>query len=312
MKVILSTLCLTLSLMLSVSSYAGFFSLFSKNYTRTQHPIVLVHGLYGFDSLLGMDYFYRVPAALERSGATVYIVTVAGANETEVRGEQLLEQLETLSAVTGHAKFNLIGHSHGSPTSRYVASIRPDLVASVTGIGGTNKGSRTADLMHIIPEDSFAEDIVALFATTLASLIDGVSGGGYEQDAVASFRDLTTAASHAFNEIHPQGIPTSACGEGDYEVNGIRYYSWSGTKPLTNALDLSDMLLGFTSLTFFGEANDGLVSRCSSHLGQVIRDDYRMNHLDETNLLLGLHDILSTDPLTVFRQHANRLKKAGL
>jgi triacylglycerol lipase len=186
------------------------------------------------------------------------------------------------------------------------------LVASVTGIGGTNKGSATADIARFVEPGSIGEDIIGLFATTLAQLIDGISGGGYEQDAIASFRDLTTEASLAFNEIHPQGVPTSDCGEGDYVVNGIRYYSWSGTQQLTNALDISDPLMAIASIPFFFEANDGLVGRCSSHLGMVIRDDYRMNHLDEVNLLLGLHDILSTDPLTVFRQHANRLKQAGL
>jgi triacylglycerol lipase len=310
MRRIFSALLLTV--LFSSTSQAGFFSFFDRNYTKTEHPIVLVHGLFGFDSILGMDYFYRVPQALERSGATVYIVTVAAANETEVRGEQLLAQLETLAAVTGHQKFNLIGHSHGSPTSRYVASVRPDLVASVTGIGGTNKGSATADIASFVEPGSIGEDIIGLFANTLAQLIDGISGGGYEQDAIASFRDLTTEASLAFNEIHPQGVPTSDCGEGDYVVNGIRYYSWSGTQQLTNALDISDPLMAIASIPFFFEANDGLVGRCSSHLGMVIRDDYRMNHLDEVNLLLGLHDILSTDPLTVFRQHANRLKQAGL
>ncbi|HCM06085.1 MAG TPA: lipase, partial [Oceanospirillales bacterium] len=96
-------------------------------------------------------------------------------------------------------------------------------------------------------------------------------------------------------------------------VNGIRYYSWSGAKPTTNFLDPTDLLTGITSLFFSsGVDNDGLVSSCSSRLGMVIRDDFNMNHLDEVNMLLGLHDIWSTDPLTVFRSHANRLKKAGL
>ena len=70
----------------------------------------------------------------------------------------------------------------------------------------------------------------------------------------------------------------------------------------------SDALLGATSIVFLGEKNDGLVSSCSSHLGMVIRDDYRMNHLDEVNQVLGLHDIWSTDPVTLYRQQANRLK----
>ncbi|MNG20982.1 Lactonizing lipase precursor [compost metagenome] len=70
-------------------------------------------------------------------------------------------------------------------------------------------------------------------------------------------------------------------------------------------------MLGATSLTF-SEANDGLVGRCSSHLGQVIRDNYRMNHLDEVNQTFGLTSLFETDPVTVYRQHANRLKNAGL
>ena len=117
-------------------------------YTQTQHPIVLVHGLFGFDTLAGVDYFYGIPHSLTRDGATVYVAQVSAANSTEVRGEQLLEQVETLLAATGATKVNLIGHSHGGPTARYVASVRPDLVASVTSIGGVNKGSKVADLVR--------------------------------------------------------------------------------------------------------------------------------------------------------------------
>ena len=42
-------------------------------------------------------------------------------------------------AATGAAKVNLIGHSHGGPTARYVASVRPDLVGSVSSVAGVNK-----------------------------------------------------------------------------------------------------------------------------------------------------------------------------
>ena len=92
----------------------------------------------------------------------------------------------------------------------------------------------------------------------------------------------------------------------------MRYYSWSGTSPVTNIIDPSDLLLGATALTFNGEANDGLVGRCSSRMGKVIRDNYRMNHLDEVNQTLGLTSLFETDPVTIYRQHANRLKNDGL
>ena len=147
----------------------------------------------------------------------------------------------------------------------------------------------------------------------LAKVIDFLSGANQEQDIIASLGSLTTEQSLMFNVQHPDGVPTSACGEGDYVANGIRYYSWSGTKPGTNIFDPLDIITNVAQFFFpRGVANDGLVSACSSRLGMVIRDDFRMNHLDEVNMLLGLHDIWSTDPLTVFRSHANRLKKAGL
>jgi len=95
-------------------------------------------------------------------------------------------------------------------------------------------------------------------------------------------------------------------------VNGIRYYSWGGTRVLTNIVDILDAPLGLTSLAFQGEPNDGLVGRCSNHLGDVIRDNYRMNHLDSVNQVIGLTYLFETNPKTVFRTHANRLKRAGL
>ncbi|MGV2488489.1 UNVERIFIED_CONTAM: alpha/beta fold hydrolase, partial [Bacillus mycoides] len=87
-------------------------------HTATRHPIVLVHGLFGCDSVLGVDYFYGIPDALRQSGAKVYVAQVSAANSTEVRGEQLLAQVKNILALSGASKVNLIGHSHGGPTIR--------------------------------------------------------------------------------------------------------------------------------------------------------------------------------------------------
>jgi triacylglycerol lipase len=106
-------LTLALALMLATAAHAD-------TYTQTRYPIVLVHGLLGFDSLLGvLDYFNQIPGELRSGGAQVYVVDVSSANSTALRGEQLIAQLETLKALHGSAKFNLIGHSHGGPTARY-------------------------------------------------------------------------------------------------------------------------------------------------------------------------------------------------
>jgi len=104
---LLSTLLLALAILPGSAGAAG--------YTQTKYPIVLVHGLFGFDKLGPVEYFYGIPAALRSGGAQVYVTTVSAANSTEVRGEQLLSQVRQILAATGAAKVNLIGHSHGGP-----------------------------------------------------------------------------------------------------------------------------------------------------------------------------------------------------
>ena len=283
-------------------------------YTQTKYPIVLVHGLFGFDNIGPVEYWYGIPSALRADGAKVYVVQVAAANSTEVRGEQLLTQVKQILAATGATKVNLIGHSHGGPTSRYVASVRPDLVASVSSVGGVNKGSAVADvLLKVAPPGSLSNTVLISITNGLGTVINFLSGGsGLTQNALAAAQSLSTAGTAKFNAAHPAGLPTTACGEGAYTANGVAYYSWSGAQPYTNILDILDPALALTSLAFGGAKNDGLVASCSTHLGKVIRDDYAMNHLDEVNQTIGLTNLFETNPVTIIRQQANRLKNAGL
>lgn len=291
---------------------ASAFCFFNCNYTKTKYPIVLAHGALGFDSLFGLlDYWYGIPSSLASGGAQVYVTSVSQLNATEARGEQLLAQVETVVAVTGKPKVNLIGHSHGGLDVRYVASVRPDLVASVTSVGSPHKGAELADFIAAnIVDGSPSEALLAALGNSLADVLALLSGTSNPQDALAALGSLTSTGTAAFNAAHPQGVPAASCGEGDSRVAGVRYFSWSGTGVLTNVLDVSDPLMGITSL-FCGEANDGLVGRCSSHLGDVIRDNYFQNHLDEVNQLFGLTSFFS-NPKSVFRSHANRLKNKGL
>ena len=297
---------LAIGLMPTPSTAAG--------YTETKYPIVLVHGLFGFDNIGLVEYWYGIPSALRADGAKVHVTQVSAANSTEVRGEQLLTQVKQILAATGAAKVNLIGHSHGGPTIRYVASVRPDLVASVTSVGGVHKGSAVADLLlGVAPPGSLSNAVVVSVTNGLASIISFLSGKPtLPQNSLAAAKSLSTAGSLKFNAAHPAGVPTSACGEGAYQVRGVSYFSWSGAKPYTNLLDVLDPALALTSLAFAGAKNDGLVASCSTRLGKVIRDDYAMNHMDEVNQTIGLVNLFETNPVTLYRQHANRLKNLGL
>jgi len=282
-------------------------------YTNTQYPIVLMHGLYGFDSLFGLvEYWNGITGALVDGGASVFVTTVSQLNTPQARGEQAIAQIEAFLAQTGKAKVNLIGHSQGGLDARYIAAVRPDLVASVTSVAGPHKGAAVADFLRSnFLNGAFGDAVIALLGNTLGDLLALLSGSTHPNEAIPAIDSLTTAAMAQFNAQYPAAVPKTACGEGEARVNGIYYFSWSGTAIRTNPLDPSDDMFAYTTLVY-GEANDGLVGRCSSHLGDVIRDNYVQNHIDEVNLLFGLVSPFDVNPKTLFRQHANRLKNLGL
>jgi triacylglycerol lipase len=286
----------------------------TSSQAKTQYPIVFAHGLFGFGKVGPLDYWYQIPQTLVANGAQVFVTTVSAANSTAVRGEQLLAQVEDVIAITGKAKVNLMGHSHGGPTSRYVAGVAPQLVASVTSIAGPNKGSAVADAIAGISSivGPLGTTVIGKIVNAFASLENPVNS----QNALAALADLSSAGMASFNQSFPGGVPATACGQGAPSYQGVNYYSWGGnassTGQITTGVDPLDSSAALGSLTFLGAANDGLVGTCSSHLGVVIRDDYYQNHFDEVNQTLGLISWFTTSPKTLFLNQANRLKMAGL
>ena len=289
-----------------------------SSYAQTKYPMVFTHGMAGFSRVgtdtLGVDYWYQILPDLARNGGNVWATRVSPFNSTEVRGEQLAQQVEEIIAITGKPKVNLIGHSHGGPTIRYVAGIMPEKVASLTTVGAPHKGSPMADLiLHVegTPFERLAA-LVNLFSQAI-TWAEGLDPNSYPHDSLAAAHSLSAEGSAKFNAAFPMGIPTTTCGEGAYQEKGIYMYSFSGNQALTNPLDPLDVALTESSLVVdpMGD-NDGLVARCSAKFGKTIRDNYAWNHLDEVNQVLGLRSAFATDPVSVYRQHANRLKLQGL
>ena len=288
-------------------------------YAKTKYPIVFSHGLVGFNRLgtktFGMDYFHQILPDLKRNGALPYATRVSPFNSNEVRGEQLLYQVQLVLAITGAEKVNLIGHSQGGPTIRYIGGIVPEYVASMTTVAGVNKGSPMADFLlktESIGIDKALASVINLFSGAIvwAQQLDPQT---LPHDSLASARSLSTAGSLAFNQRFPAGLPSTHCGEGASKENGMRLYSFTGSKPFTNALDPTDYVFQTTSLVVSkAGANDGLVPVCSAHFGQTIRDNYGWNHVDEVNHMFGITGLFEADPVAVYRQHANRLKLQGL
>ncbi|KJZ49371.1 MULTISPECIES: esterase/lipase family protein [Pseudomonas] len=286
----------------------------------TRYPILLVHGLFGFEKIGKFELFHDVRQALRNAGARVFVPHLSAIHDNEIRGDQLLAQIERVLEGTGARKVNLIGHSQGALTARYAAAIAPHSVASVTSVSGPNHGSELADFLRkaltpgCLPEH-VAETVVTLFADFLATLSDN----RYQpRNAIAALNALTTEGVGAFNDKYPQGLPTTWGGKGCEQVNGVRYYSWGGvlaSNVLEEGLYALDPLNAFCralSGYFVTESeNDGLVGRFSSHLGTVIRSDYALDHLDSIGQPTGQLRT-GVDPIDLYVQHARRLRDAGL
>lgn len=320
MKLWLKGALFALSFTLTLPAQAGWFDwLWSSNKSATQHPIVLVPGIFAFDTIAGVDYWYKIPSTLEDEGARVYVPKINAFDSSAQRGERLIEQLDAIRASSGGSirKFNLIGHSQGGVTSRYVMNVRPDLVASVTTLHTPHKGSPLADIVTgIAPEGSLTGVGFEALANAVGNLVNLLSDNkADDSDIYAMLAEFNANGSAEFNAIFPAGVPSTSCGEGPSRVSigghNIRLFSWSGTATITTGVDISDALFGTTSLAISG-ADDGVTPRCSSHFGEVIRDNYFMNHIDVNNQVLGLVSLFETSPKTLIRNHARRLKSEGL
>ncbi len=104
---------------------------------KTKYPVVFAHGLAGFDNILGYDYwgddygvfvgdpcneFLEIScnshiASNQKAKAT----SVQPFHNSEYRGWQLANQIESYMAATGSSYINIIGHSQGGIDARKAA-----------------------------------------------------------------------------------------------------------------------------------------------------------------------------------------------
>ncbi|KVE28698.1 alpha/beta hydrolase [Burkholderia singularis] len=312
------------------------------DYAATKYPIILVHGLTGTDKYGGIvEYWYHIPADLQAHGAKVYVANLSGYQSDDGpngRGEQLLAYVKQVLAATGAQKVNLIGHSQGGLTSRYVAAVAPDLVASVTTISTPHRGSEFADYVsELLQKDptGLSSTVLGAFANALGTLTS--SNFNTNQNAIEALSVLTTAKAAAYNEKFPSaglGAPGSCqTGAASETLNGNTHllYSWggsaiqptatgvvdtsvSGPTDAANLLDPSTLALlgaGTVMINRGAGPNDGVVSQCSALYGRVL-GTYHWNHTDAINQTLGVLGANVEDPVAAIRTQANRLKTAGV
>lgn len=201
---------------------------------RLEAPIVLAHGLFGFDRIgLGpvtlASYFRRIPGYFRAGGNRVLVSQVPSISSIENRARFLARRIRS---AFGGEPVHLIGHSMGGLDARALLASDRDfgLVRSLTTIATPHLGSALADFAKI----GFGR----VYRLLAAMKID--HGG---------FLDVTRRSARRFHRRHP--VP-----------DGVPCFSVAGDPPLE---DVCRHLQRFHAI--MGEvegANDGLVSVASA------------------------------------------------
>jgi triacylglycerol lipase len=113
-----------------------------------RHPLVLVHGILGFDTLgvgpVKQAYFRGVSLALTAIGVKCYVPRLPPLGSVPARAERLAAYIRALP----EPKVNVVAHSMGGLDARYaIAHLGiADRVASLVTVGTPHRGSPLADL----------------------------------------------------------------------------------------------------------------------------------------------------------------------
>lgn len=235
---------------------------------NTKYPILLVHGA-GFRDMKLINYWGRIPAALEENGAQVFYGNQDGWGTVEANAETLKARVNEILAETGAKKVNIIAHSKGGIDARYMISSlnMGSKVASLTTISSPHHGSKTVDIYA---------SRTAIFRKLVAGIVNLNFRilGDDAPDFYESVTSLTTEYMVEFNQANPN-------------VKGVYYQSYAGAMKTI----MSDIIMApphmIVSL-FDGRENDGMVSVESATWGNfrgVISTPTNrgISHLDEVD-----------------------------
>jgi len=247
--------------------------------TGTRYPIVLAHGLLGFD-MLGVEnfgalkYFRGIREHLEKHGYRVLVTEVGPTDGVAARARHLKIGINQFTA----GKVNVIAHSMGGLDARFMIahSGMADRVASLVTVGTPHRGS------------SFADWGIEHLGKT-APLLDALGVGS------AAFFDLSTKSCRRLNETTPN-------------KPGVRYFSYSGTQ--ARSCIFPSLYLSYDVIMEKEGANDGLVSQKSAQWGKYL-GNLDADHLNLAGWSFPWEAKETFDAKAFYLSVAKMLKKEG-
>lgn len=283
------------------------------------YPIVLAHGMAGWDKIGGVNYFFNVAADLRARGEIVVEARVSPFEPSDVRARQLGAFVDQTLRLTNACKVNLIGHSQGGLDSRKLASSGGygDRIAAVVTVSTPHRGTPIADAVAgLIPGIGY--DVI----NGILKIFGGLTGAPGDPNLKAQLQQMTTEnMTKRFNVDNPDDAR-------------VRYYSVAGRSALKRAdsecgggvwsnptrVDLLDALFVLPAVAFSltspnpfdPMAHDGLVSVASARWGKFL-GCVPADHLDEIGQLadLILDPISGYDHRAMYRKVAEQLHTDG-
>jgi triacylglycerol lipase len=238
------------------------------HYAAPKHPIVLAHGLLGFDELHllpgnivpGIAYWRGIREAYESNGIQCITTAVPASASIPDRAQVLLDQIASKLPTGSHDReVNIIAHSMGGLDARYLISrLCPSpsqfRVRSLTTIATPHRGSSTADMLF----RDIGPDLLPRLYRLLARL--KIDSGAFAQLT-------TTYMEEHFNRVVPNHPD-------------VAYFSYgaSATPHLLSVFRISHDLMNVLE-----GPNDGLVSVRSSKWGEYRGTLMGVTHLDLIN-----------------------------
>jgi triacylglycerol lipase len=220
---------------------------------KLRSPIVLVHGLFGFDKIrLGhwtfAQYFPGIPEAFLRGGNHVLVPRLSPTGGVAERAAQLKSFLDRKMPTE---PVHIIAHSLGGLDARYLISRlgMGKRVLTLTTLGTPHRGT------------AFVDWGIRRFAWFVKPILDMFDV------PTQAFYDLSTAGCKQFNEMVP-------------DDPDVRYFSVAGRFQSTFATP--EWLLSHHIVLSAEGPNDGVVSIASASYGEI-QDVWDGDHLSLAN-----------------------------
>lgn len=261
----------------------------------TKYPILLVHGVFFRDSKY-LNYWGRIPAELEKNGATIFYGSQQSALAVEDSAKELAQKIRDIVEQTGCEKVNIIAHSKGGLDSRYAISKLDcaQYVASLTTINTPHRGCIFAEYLLQHAPEKFVATIESTYNAAFKKL------GDPNPDFMSAVKNLTSSFCANFNEevLDADGVMYQSVGSKSKGARGGRF-----------PLNISHPIVK----KFDGD-NDGLVALTSAQWGESFTPLYPtgkrgITHADVIDL--NREDIKGFDVREFYVGLVSQLKQRG-